>query len=87
MGDSPDARYISVILILCYVKSVNQAEGLAFAGASTFPAPEALAMGKPHKLDRFAGIKLTTSKCSGQLIPDIALSFSSATAGASPSLN
>lgn len=27
------------------------------------------------------------SNCSGQLIPDTALSFSSATAGASPSLN
>ncbi len=31
--------------------------------------------------------KQYTGMCSGQLIPDTALSFSSATAGASPSLN
>jgi hypothetical protein len=42
-----------------------------------------------YRLGRLRGMSeaATSSTCSGQLIPDTALSFSSATAGANPSLN
>lgn len=40
-----------------------------------------------HQEPTATQLERLASSCSGQLIPDTALSFSSATAGASPSLN